>query len=169
MQSWHTAHRCYWVTVSRKPGTQHRDVLEEILSRKPRARLTDVSGQMCHENLAHGTETFQGINFDLNLPHGNRRFIAIVSCKPGTQYRDVLMKILSRLCGTQHIDVLGQLRHVCVKGNCVKEVLGQLSRKPGTRYKDVLGEILSHQSGTRHTDVSWQLRHVKMAHSTETY
>ena len=79
------------------------------------------------------------------------------------------MKILSLLCGTQHIDVLGQLRHVCVKGNCVKEVLGQLSRKPGTRYKDILGEILSHKSGTRHTDVSWQLRHVKMAHSTETY
>jgi len=41
---WHTAHKRFRAIVSRKPGT----------------RQTEVYGQLCHENLPHDTQTFEG-------------------------------------------------------------------------------------------------------------
>jgi len=58
MKAWHTANSRIGAIVPRKPGTRSRDVLAKILSRKSATRQTDVLGQLCHINLAPGTDTF---------------------------------------------------------------------------------------------------------------
>jgi len=55
---WHTAHRRFRAIVSLNPGT----------------RNTDDLGQLCHVNLAHDTESFQGKYCHVNLPQGTQTF-----------------------------------------------------------------------------------------------